>query len=394
MENEPFQRKTKLREFLVKDLATPSVSDEAESDQETEILASSASAVSTCLVRDGDDDDVFHRESVVNKFEHSALDHPATDGTLDVARSSNSADSLTNTSNYETWEDEFKDECDDEVLAWALESPQQVNQEINTSCQGPQWLSSTGNAYNYKTNEDAKNGSSDYLLERTGPRNNAVIDGRFQIARTNLDIKKENRYSMECGMEVNSHSSIAPDSSQNAVLSDNFLAPSHSASVKSEQQDEAGGGIVQFSSGQFSGSLSGLACSGRNTFSSTFYQGSPVTNSTGALDENSPKTCSRRFSESSGFPTPPQTPSNVRTSTTSPHIHLSNTFPRRSVSQRAQFSNFGKTPAKTRRRSFTAKYDARCDLCKNSISAGVDEITHFNNGSHKSWVHQKCVQYN
>ena len=209
--------------------------------------------------------------------------------------SSTVATSTTSASIYNSWEDEFKDECDDEVLALALESSQQqVNQEVNNSCRDPQGLSL----------ENVNTESSEYLLERTDPESNAITDGHFQIARTTFDIKKKKRYTVDCRMEPNSHSSAARDGSQSAEFSGNFLASSHGVRVKLEKQDDAGGGVVECSSGQFCECLSGLAFSERNNFSSAIYEGSPATNSTSVLDRNSNKACDTRFSESSGFPTP------------------------------------------------------------------------------------------
>ena len=363
MENEPFPRNTKLKEFLTEDLATPS-------------------DVTTCPKRDENDDDGFY--SQILHSEYSASGHPAAGGSLDVP-SSTMATSTTSASNYISREDEFKDQCDYEVLAWALESSQQqVNQEVNNSCRDPQGLSL----------ENVNTESSEYLLERTDPESNAITDGHFQIARTTFDIKKKKRYTVDCRMEPNSHSSAARDGSQSAEFSGNFLASSHGVRVKLERQDEAGGGVVECSSGQFSGSLCGLALSGRNNFSSAIDQCPPATNSTSVLDSNSPKACYTRFSEGSGFPTPPQTPPNVRMPTSSLPNHRSNTFPRESVSQRTQFIKLGGTPAKRKRTSITARYNNWCRLCKKSIRAGVDKITRLDNGSAKPWVHLTCAQYN
>ncbi len=380
MKNRPHQRWTRLTKFLIDGLATSPVSDEAESDPEADILTSSASDLTLCPGHD-EEDDIFHSPSLDTQC--SSFGHPATSESLEVAPSCNASTGINNPSNYQTWEDEFKDECDDEVLARALDS-QQVNQEVNTSYPGPQRLSLTGHADNYKPSGNAAKESSKYPLERTCPHNNAITGCDFQIARSNLNIRKESRYTVECGMEGSSYSSVVHDGDQSEVLSGNFLASGNGVRVKTEKQDEELD-VVECSNGQFSASLSALACSGINTFSSTAHQGSPV--------PNSPKTCSRKFSESSGFPTPPQTPPNVIKSSALSSNHQLNTFPRKSVSQRTQFRKSGGTPAKSRRRSFTARYNSWCGLCENSISAGVDEITHLNNGSTSSWVHQKCIQF-
>lgn len=382
MNNKPYQRRTKLKEFLTEDLKKPCVSDEAESDPEADLLIPSASDLTLSPGRDEEDDDVFHSQSLDTQC--STFGHQATSESLEVAHSCNASIGITNTSSYETWEDEFKDEYDDEVLASALESSRQVNQEVNTSCLSPQALGLTGYADTNKPNGNTMKGSSEYLLERTCPHNNAITGGDFQIARSNLNIKKESRYTMECGIAGSPYSSNVHGGEQSEVPPGIFLAR-NGVRVKTEKHDETECDMEECSNGQFFESLSALTSNGINTFSSTVHQGSPV--------PNTPKTCSRRFSESSGFPTPPQTPPNVKRSTAFLPSHLSNTFPRKNVTQRTQFRKSGGTPAKSRRRSFTAKYDTWCDLCKNSISAGVDEITHFNNGSTNSWVHQKCVQY-
>ncbi len=382
MKNRPHQRWTRLTKFLTDGLAKSPVSDEAESDPEADILTPSASDLTLCPGHD-EEDDVFHSPSLDTQC--SSFGHPATSESLEVAPSCNASTGINNPSNYKTWEDEFKDECDDEVLAWALESSQQVNQEVNTSYPDPQRLSLTGYADNYKPSGNATKGSSKYPLERTCPHNNAITGGDFQIARSNLNIKKESRYTVECGMEESSYSSVVLDGDQSEVLSDNFLASRNGVRLKNEKQDETERDMLECSNGQFSGSLSALAFCGIDTFSSTVHQGSLV--------PNSPKTCSRRFSESSGFPTPPQTPPNAIKSSALSSNPQSNTFPRKSVSQRTQLRKSGGTPAKSRRRSFTARYNTWCGLCKNSISAGVDEITHLNNGSTSSWVHQKCIQF-
>lgn len=368
--NEPFQRKTKLREFLVKDLELPCVSEE--SDPETDST--------NCA----ENDDVFHSQSL-DKGCSPFVYHPAS--TTQIAGNSANGDlfslnqiletpdsscyaasNTVNTRDDKTWEDEFTEECDDEVLAWAL--------EIESSQH--QGLSSTEYAGNYNPAGIVMMES----FESTGLHDDVITAGGFHIARSNLNIKKE-KYPMECGMEGNSHSLVAHSGDQSAVASGDFLAARNGTRVESEKQER---GMVESASGPFSGRLAGLSGSGINSFSSTVHHGSPIANST----DNSPKTCPRRFSESSAFPTPPRTPPNF--TNTTPPKHLSNTFPRKSNSQRTPFRKSGGTPAKGRRSSFTARYNAWCPMCKMSISAGVDEITHSNNGSTKSWVHQKCIQ--
>ena len=125
---------------------------------------------------------------------------------------------------------------------------------------------------------------------------------------------------------------------------------------------------------------------------SSVNQGSPSPNSASTVGYNSPKTCPKRFSETSAFPTPPQTPPGIQTTPSTSAKQLSNTFPRKSHHPRSTpFRKSGGTPAKGRRRSLKARYDAWCNVCRNPIRAGVDEITHMESASNTSWVHQKCI---
>jgi len=120
------------------------------------------------------------------------------------------------------------------------------------------------------------------------------------------------------------------------------------------------------------------------------HQRSPVTNSTSVVDING-KARSRRFSETSSFPTPPQTPPNIRKVARFSSRQLSNTFPRKSGSQRTSSSRATGTPTKSRRRPVIAKYRSVCKLCESLIIPGRDKITRLDSGAIKSWVHQKCV---
>lgn len=384
MENKPFQRWTKLGEFLAKDLNTPSISDEEESDPETDILTPSASA------GDNENDDVFHSQSFGTGY--SPCGRPASSASLETTHSScHAAASSTIPIKEEAWEDEFQDEGDDEVLAWALECSQQGTQEVSTDCPDPQGSNSTERAGNNQPSNSVVKECSEYLFESTGPHSNNITAVDFHIARNNLNIKKERRYSEECGMQESFHSSAASEGNQSAVPSGDFLESRNGVRVKNEQQDKAETGMVECSNGQFFGSLSDVISGGINAFSATFHQRSPVTNSTSVLEDNSPKARSRRFSETSSFPTPPQTPPNIRKTAPFSSRHPPNTFPRKSSSQRTPFRKSAGTPAKSMRTSLTAKYDTWCKLCKSPISAGVDEITRLDTGSTKSWVHQKCV---
>lgn len=384
MVNKPFQRRTKLGEFLTKDLSTPSIFDDEESDPETDIFRSTPSA----SAGDNENDDVFHSQSFGTGY--SSCGHQASCASPEMTHSSyHTAASLTSTSKEEAWEDEFHDEGDDEILAWALESSQQGTQEVSTSCPDPQGLDSTELAGNNQPSADVTKECFEYLFESTGPRDNSTTSVDFHVARNNLNIKKERRYSEECGMQENSRPSAAFEGNQSAVTADDFLGSRNNVRVKNEQQDKAETGMVECSNGQFLGSLADLS-SRLNAFSATFHQRSPVTNSTSVLDINR-KARSRRFSETSSFPTPPQTPTNIRKAAPFSSRHLSNTFPRKSSSQRTSSSTSTGTPAKSRRKSLTAKFDSVCKVCESPIIAGLDEITHFDSGSAKSWVHQKCV---
>ena len=384
MVNKPYPRRTKLGEFLEKDLKTPSTSDDEESDPETDMLNSSANA------GDNEGDDAFHSQNFGTRYSPCSL--PASSASLEMSHSSyHAAASSTNTSKEDAWEDEFQDEGDDEILAWALESSQKGTQEVSISHPDPQGLNSTEFAGNNQPSTNVAKECSEYLFESTGPRDNSTTPVDFHIARNNLNIKKEQRCLEECGLQENTHPSAVFESNQSPVTVDDFLGSRNNVRIKNEQRDKAETGVVQCSNGQFLGSLAELISSRLNAFSATFrHQRSPVTNSASVLDING-KARSRRFSETSSFPTPPQTPPNIRKSTPFSSRHLSNTFPRKSGSQRTSSSRATGTPTKSRRRSFTARFHSVCKLCESPIIAGLDEITHLDNGSTKSWVHQKCV---
>ena len=381
MENPPFQRRTKPKKFLEADLKKPSTTDDEDNNPETDTLISSASA------GDNEDDDAFHSPNFGTRYSPRSLS--ASSASLDMTRSSyHTAASSTNTSKEEAWEDELQDEGDDEILAWALESSQQGTQEVSTSCPDPQGLNSTELASNNQSSKNVVKECSEYLFESTGSRDNSTASVDFHVARNNLDIKKERRYSEECAVQETSHPSAVFEGNQSSVTADDFLGARNNLRVKNEQQDRAETGMAGCSNGQFRESLVDLISSRINAFSGTFHQRSPVTNSTTGLDI-SPKARPKRFSEKSICLTPPQTPPNKATPF-SPR-HLSNTFPRKSSSQRTPSSTYTRTSAKSRRRSFTARFDSVCKLCKSPIIAGIDEITHLDSGSAKSWVHQKCV---
>ena len=383
MENPPFQRRTKLKKFLEEDLKKPSSSDDEENDPEIDTLNSSASA------GDNERDDTFHSPNFGTRYLPRGL--PASSASLDMTHSScHTAASSTNTSKEETWEDEFQDEGDDEILAWALESSQQGTQEVSTSCPDPQGLNSTELAGNNQPSKSVVKECSEHLFESSGSRDNSTASVDFHVARNNLNIKKERRYSEECAMQETSHPSAAFEGNQSSVTADDFLGPRNNLRVKNELQDKAETSMARCSNGQFRGSLVDLISSRINAFAGTFHQRSPVKNSTTGLDI-SPKSRPKRFSETSICLTPPQTPPNIRKATPFSPRHLSNTFPRKSSSQRTPSSTYTGTSAKSRRRSLTARFASVCKLCKSPIIAGIDEITHLDSGSAKSWVHQKCV---
>ena len=385
MVNTPFQRRTKLREFLTKDLSTPSSSDDEESDPETGILRNTPSAIAG----DNENDDVFHSQSFDTGYSPSR--RQASCASLEMTHSSyHAAASSTNTSKQEAWEDELQDERDDDILTWALESSQQGTQEVSTSFPDPQRLDSTELAGNNQPSTSVVKECPEYLIESTGSRDNSSTPVDFHIARNNLNIKKERRYSEQCGMQENAHPSATFEGRQSAVTSDDFLQSRNGMSAKSEQQDKAETVMVEGSSGRFFGSLADLISSRLNAFSATFHQRLPVPNSTSVLDI-SPTARSRRFSETSSCSSPPQTPPNIRKAAPFSPRHLSNTFPRKSSSRRPPSSTYTGTSVKSRRRSFTARFDSVCKLCNCPIIAGLDEITHLDSGAAKSWVHQKCI---
>ena len=385
MINKPFQRKTKLGEFLSKNLSTSSISVDEETDWETDILIGSPSA----SAGDNENEDVVQSQSCGTGY--SPFGRPASCTSLEMTDSSyHAAASSTNASKEEAWEDELQDEGDNEVLTWALESSQQGTQEVSTSCSDPQGSNSTELADNYQLSKNVVKESSEYLFESTGSHGNRITAVDFHVARNNLNIRKERRHLEECGMQEDFHSLAKCEGNQSPVLSDDFLGSRNGVRVKNEQQDKGETGVVECSNGQFLGSPADLIRSRINSFSGTSHQRLSVTDSTSVLDNNSPKVRSRRFSETSIFSTPPQTPPNIRKAAPFLSRHLSNTFPRKSSSQRTPSSTFT-GPAKRRRRSLIARFDSMCKLCNSPIISGLHEITQLDSGSVKSWVHKKCV---
>lgn len=379
--NKPFQRRTKLGEFLTKNLSTPSISDDEESDPEIDMLGGNPSA----SAGNNENDDSFHSQS--SRTGYSPCGRPASRAILEMTHSSDhAAAGSTNTSQEETWEDELQDECDDEILTWALECSQQVTPEVSTSCPDPQLSNSTERSGCYQPSTNVVKETSEYLFETSGRHGNSITGVDFHISRNNLNTKKEQRYSQECGMQENCHSSATCESNQNAVPSNSFLRSRNGVRVKIEQQDKkAELDMVKGSNDQFFGSLSDLISSRINAIPASveFHQ------TASGLD--TPKAHSRRFSETFSFPTPPQTPPNIGNAAPFSSRHLSQTFPRKRSSKRTPSITCTRIPAKSRRRSVTAKFDSVCKLCNSPINAGLDEIVQLDIGSAKAWVHQKCV---
>lgn len=342
--NKPFQRRTKLGEFLTKNLSTPSISDDEESDPEIDMLRGSPSA----SAGNNENDDSFHSQSVGTGY--SPWGRPASSAILDMTHSSDhAAAGSTNTSQEEAWEDELQDERDDEILAWALECSQQVTPEVSTSCPDPQLSNSTERSGCYQPSTNVVKETSEYLFESSGPHGNGITAVDFHISRNNLNTKKERRYSQECGMQDNCHSSATCESNQNAVPSNGFLRSRNGVRVKIDQHDKKA--------------------------ELDMVKGSH----------------SRRFTETFSFPTPPQTPPNIGNAAPFSSRHLSQTFPRKRSSKRTPSITHTRILAKSRRRSVTAKFDSVCKLCNSPINAGLDEIVQLDIGSAKPWVHQKCV---
>lgn len=356
----PFSRNTKLQQFLTADLKKPSasVSDEAEMDEEDALVSSAGAKTSECP--GSGDDDVFDRQS------------------LDVVSSSSSYSAGSQFSGSSTdltaWEEVFKEDDDEEILAWALE----VEQDGHWHSLNPQLLPSTER--------------TDHCKPQDAGLGNTTAATEFHISRSNLKIKQERRDLAECHEEKRCNSVVDDICDDALVSAGDFFAERNSVTVKSEKPNDKKPGVKGSPCDQFSGSLADLAQSAINSYSFSVNQGSPSPNSASTVGYNSPKTCPKRFSETSAFPTPPQTPPGIQTTPSTSAKQLSNTFPRKSHHPRSTpFRKSGGTPAKGRRRSLKARYDAWCNVCRNPIRAGVDEITHMESASNTSWVHQKCI---
>ena len=249
----------------------------------------------------------------------------------------------TETSENLFWEDEFDEEEDDEILAWASDVESSQPQKSST------W---------------------------TG--------GEYQASGNKLNIKQEIRGFSNCQVKRE----IENMSEQTSLSSGNSLTERSTSGVTSVKRDEDRADVVANAAySQFSESLSGFTMSASNTLPSSINQVSPGSNS------GSPKTYPRRFSESSAFSTPPRTPPNTATTPSTSAKRAYNTFPSKGNRPRsASLPNPGGTPSKHGRRSFVARFNTLCSKCRSLIRAGIDEITHLGGGSSKSWVHQKCIQ--
>ena len=251
----------------------------------------------------------------------------------------------TETSENLIWGDEFDEEEDDEILAWAFDVESSQPQKSST------W---------------------------TG--------GEYQASGNKLNIKQETRSFSNCHVKRE----IENMCEQTSLSSGKSLTERSTSGVNSEKRDEDRAGAVGNAAySQFSESLGGFRMSASNTLPSSIKQVSPGSNS------SSPKTYPRRFSESSAFSTPPQTPPNTATTPSTSAKRAYNTFPSKGNRPRsASLPNPGGTPSKQGRRSFVARFNTLCSKCRSPIRAGIDEITHLGGGSiSKSWVHQKCIQH-
>jgi len=242
------------------------------------------------------------------------------------------------------WEDEFNEEEDDEILAWASDVKSSQPQKSST------W---------------------------TG--------GEYQASGNKSNVKQETRGFSNCHVKRE----IKNMCEQTSLSSGKSLTERSTSGVTSEKRNEDRADVVANAVySQFSESLAGFTMSDSNTLPSSINQVSPGSNS------GSPKTYPRRFSESSAFSTPPQTPPNTATTPSTSAKRAYNTFPSKGNRPRsASLPNPGGTPSKQGRRSFVAKFNTWCSKCRSPIRAGIDEITHLGGGSSKSWVHQKCIQH-
>ena len=247
----------------------------------------------------------------------------------------------TETSENLIWGDEFDEEEEDEILAWASDVESSQPQKSNT---------------------------------RTG--------GEYQASGNKLNIKQETRGFSNCHVKREIKNMCEQTSGKS-------LIERSTSGVTGEKGDEDRAGAVGNAAySQFSESLAGFRMSASNTLPSSINQVSPGSNS------GSPKTYPRRFSESSAISTPPRTPPNTATTPSTSAKGAYNTFPSKGNRPRsASLPNPGGTPSKQGRRSFVARFNTLCSKCRRPIRAEIDEITHLGGRSSKSWVHQKCIQH-
>ena len=366
VKTKPFARKTKLQQFLGLDLKKP-VSDEAEGDEEEDTVSpSTADETSECLPKN--DDEFCSRNLDLDYlplgFQSASQFLASSASSVDSLRSSHvpeGADSSSSAEASKTWEHVFKEDDDDEILAWALE----VEPDVQTVPSDTQRLPRTEYAVGSKPH-----------------------DSDFHISRSNLKIKQEKRDLSECLASETSHPVGEDVSDHGVVSSSNLAAEGNSLRVKSETPDRS----VDDSCDRFFGSLHDLTRSAAISSSPSVNQGLQCSNTTSVTQGNSPKTCLKTPIVCSTFPAPPQTPTSRKRTPSSSVTCLFNSAPRKSVPPRsAPFRKSGGTPAKGRRRSFTANYNSQCSVCMDPIFAGLHEITHLESGSVKSWVHLECT---
>ena len=365
VKTKPFLRKTKLKRFLTSDLQKP-VSDE---EGETQEFAPSSSDVDeTREVLGSIDNNEFCKQNLdqshyFSGFQtaselfagSSAADSPSFSHGLENADSSSCAETS------EAWQDVFKEEDDEEMLAWALD----VESNVNTSA--------TPTERTHRDKPDKKGVGDTNVAED------------FHVSRRNLNIKKEKQNRAECLVDETSQSAVhGVVSNHGYVTSSDFNSESNSVMVKSVKPDAGAAHL-----GDDLYSLNDLTCGAIIPFSPSVFQGSPSPDRVGVVgchSPNMPSGCSVLF-------TPPQTPTGVKLTCPSLTKGLLDSAPRKRNTPGSSASRkSGGTIAKSRRRSFTAKYDGLCDVCKGPIRRLVDEITHLQSGATKSWVHQKCIK--
>ncbi|XP_068670444.1 DNA helicase B-like isoform X2 [Montipora foliosa] len=354
----PFARKTRLHRYLAEDLRKP-VCDDPEED-------AGEGTCSTDLEKTSADAGVFLTQTP--DLAHSSCGFQTASQLLcsgaycEALRFNQSQElfespqSAANAS--DTWEDAFKDDNDDEILAWAFEAESHV-QPLPSKRQ----CSSSPH--------DRGLGS-------------ASTAGDFYISRSNLKTKKEKRDEADYPGEGASDSLIEGSGTRGLVSSGNLVG----ARVMSDKTRVP----LSDSCNQFFGCLSFLAHNATGSSRSSVNQWSPLTDSANPAGCISPKSCLKMPPACFTFPTPPQTPTSTKRTPAGSAKYQFNSVPRKSNPPRASpVRKYGGSPSKGRRKSFTAQYDSMCSLCRGPIYAKRDEITHLENGTTMSWVHQNCV---